>query len=67
LKTIKRNVYNTIAKAFGFVVIGNGYGKRHYAISFKEALSWAAGYDDGATVYRRGLPVASKKLIRAAK
>jgi len=58
---MQRNLYRIIAKAFGFVVIGDGYKKRHYTLSFKEAVSWAACYSDGANVYKRGIWVASKK------
>lgn len=65
MRKIKRNIYNVLAKAFGFVVIGNGYKKRHHTISFKEAAEIAACYDDGANIYKRGIWVASRKLCRA--
>jgi hypothetical protein len=52
---------NIIAKTFGFMIIGDGYTKRHYTLSFKEALAWASCYADGANVYRKGIWVASKK------
>lgn len=54
------DLYRIAAKAFGFVVIGNGYSKRHYTLRFSEAISWAACYADGANVYKRGIWVASK-------
>lgn len=47
-------------KAFGFVVIGHGFKHRHYTLSFKEAVSWAACYGDGASIYRKGICIASK-------
>lgn len=56
MKTIR----NILCKTFGFVVIGNGFKHRHYTFSFKEAISWAACYSDGANVYKRGIWVASK-------
>ena len=56
----KTEIHRLACKAFGFVIIGNGYSKRHYAIRFKEATEWAACYDDGATIYKRGIWVASK-------
>lgn len=59
-----KTLHQIIAKTFGFVVIGNGYSKRHYAIRFKEATAWAACYDDGASIYRKGVCIASKKLQR---
>lgn len=55
------DLHRIAAKAFGFVVIGDGYRHRHYTLSFKEAVSWAACYSEGATVYKRGIWVASKK------
>ncbi len=58
---MQRNLHRILSKAFGFVVIGDGYSKRHYTLSFKEAVSWAACYSDGANVYKRGIWVASKK------
>ena len=60
LHVLKSDIHRAIAKAFGFVVIGNGYTKRHYAIRFKEATAWAACYGDGANIYKRGIWVASK-------
>lgn len=57
-----KNIHTFIAKAFGFVVIGEGYRHRHYTLSFKEAVSWAACYADGASIYKQGIWVASKKL-----
>lgn len=57
-----KTLHRTLSKAFGFVVIGNGYRHRHYTLSFKEAVSWAACYDDGANIYRKGICVASKML-----
>lgn len=57
-----KTLHRLIAKAFGFVIIGNGYSKRHYTIRYSEAVSWAACYDDGANIYRKGICVASKML-----
>ena len=56
-----KNIHTFIAKAFGFVVIGDGYKHRHYTLRFSEAISWAACYADGASIYKRGIDVASKK------
>ena len=58
---MRHNLHTILAKAFGFVVIGDGYKKRHYTLSFKEAVSWAACYADGASIYGKGICVASKK------
>lgn len=60
LYIIKDDIHRIAAKAFGFVVIGNGYTKRHYTLRFSEATQWAACYADGANVYKRGIWVASK-------
>lgn len=54
------DLYRIACKAFGFVIIGNGYNKRHYTLSFKEATQWASCYSEGANVYKRGIWVASK-------
>jgi hypothetical protein len=62
--TIRRNVVQALAKPLGFVIIGHGYKKRHYTLSFKEAVSWAACYE-GASVYRRGVLVATKLLVKS--
>lgn len=59
-----KTITTFIAKSVGFTIIGHGYKKRHYTISFKEAVSWAACYDDGASIYLRGVLVASKKRER---
>lgn len=56
MKTIR----NILCKTFGFVIIGHGYRHRHYTLSFKEAVSWAACYSEGATVYKRGTVFAAK-------
>ena len=56
-----KTLHRIIAKTFGFVIIGNGYRHRHYTLSFKEATQWAACYADGASIYKRGIYVASKK------
>ena len=50
-----------LKKAFGFCVIGQGFAKRHYTFSFKEATQWAACYDN-ATITQRGNFVASKAV-----
>ena len=50
-----------LKKAFGFCVFGQGFAKRHYTFSFKEATQWAACYDN-ATITQRGNFVASKAV-----
>jgi len=50
-----------LKKAFGFCVIGQGFAKRHYTFSFKEATQWAACYDN-AFITQRGNFVASKAV-----
>lgn len=56
---------NYILSRIGYTIIGNGYAKRHYAITFNEALAWAACYDDGATVYASGYAVAQRNKLGA--
>jgi len=60
-----QTITNYIASRIGYTVIGRGYTKRHYAITFKEALQWAACYDDGATVYASGYAVAQRNKLGA--
>ena len=54
---------NYILSRIGYTIIGRGYAKRHYAMTFTEALSWAACYDDGATVYANGYAVAQRNKV----
>ena len=56
----KTELHRLACKAFGFVIIGNGYSKRHYALRYSEAASWAACYGEGANIYKRGIWVAAK-------
>lgn len=65
LYLVRRDLHRLAAKAIGFTIIGNGYGKRHYAIRYSEAVAWAACYDDGASIYKGGVLVASKMLTKA--
>jgi hypothetical protein len=60
-----QSITNYIASIIGYTVIGKGYGKRHYTMTFKEALQWAACYDDGATVYLNGYAVAQRGKLGA--
>lgn len=60
-----KTIHRIIAKTVGFTIIGNGYKHRHYTLSFKEAVSWAACYGDGASIYRRGTWVAAKLSVAA--
>jgi putative exporter of polyketide antibiotics len=62
LYMLQSELHRLACKAFGFVVIGNGYAKRHYTLRYSEAVSWAACYSEGANVYKRGTWVASSKL-----
>ena len=57
-----KTLHRLSCKAFGFVVIGHGYSKRHYTLRYSEAVEWAACYDEGASVYYRGTWLASKML-----
>lgn len=58
LKTLTR----LFTARYGFTIIGHGYTKRHYTMRYAEATDWAACYADGAVIYRKGLPVASKNI-----
>lgn len=40
MKTINKS----LAKLFGYVIIGHGYKHRHYALRYSEALEWAGCY-----------------------
>lgn len=57
-----KTLHNLACRLFGFTIIGSGYKKRHYTLRYSEATQWAACYADGAVVYRKGLPVASKNI-----
>ena len=54
-----------LALQFGFVIIGKGFAKRHHCFTRSEALAWAACYDDGATIYKGGVAVAFKCIVKA--
>ena len=60
-----KNIKTFIASRIGYTIIGKGYAKRHYAMTFSEALTWAACYDDGATVYANGYAVAQRNKLGA--
>jgi hypothetical protein len=60
-----RTIKTFILSHVGYTIIGRGYAKRHYALTFDEALSWAACYDDGATVYASGYAVAQRNKLGA--
>lgn len=63
MKVIRNKIKNTIAKRFGFTVVGLGYNKRHYCMSFSEALEWACCYDDGAIIVKGGIIIAQKGYV----
>lgn len=63
MKIIRNTIKQAIAKRFGFTVVGLGYNKRHYTLSFSEALEWAACYDDGAIIVKGGVIIAQKGHI----
>jgi hypothetical protein len=56
---------NYFLSHIGYTIIGKGYTKRHYALTYTEALAWAACYDDGATVYASGYAVAQRNKVGA--
>ena len=65
---IKRNIIktfvNVFAPRFGYTIVGIGYRKRHYTLSYNEALAWVACYDDGALIVRKGIIIAHKGAIK---
>lgn len=63
MKIIRNKIKQAIAKRFGFTVVGLGYNKRHYTLSFSEALEWAACYDDGAIIVKNGIIIAQKGYV----
>lgn len=52
-----------LAKLFGFVIHCPQFKAKHYAFTYGEALSWAACYDCGASIYKRGAFVAHRKTL----
>ena len=64
---LSRIITNSIAKRIGFTIIGTGYAKRHYTFTMSEALSWAACYDTGATIYLNGIFAAHRYTVKAPK
>lgn len=64
---IKRNIVNTFvntfAPRFGYTVVGVGYRKRHYTMTYREALSWAACYKSGALIVHKGIIIAHRKAV----
>jgi len=48
-----------LAARYGYTIKGEGYDRKHYALTFTAALSWAGCYKS-ATITRRGQFIASK-------
>lgn len=63
-RTFIRKLAKILAPRFGYTVVGVGYLKRHYSLSYNEALSWAACYDDGALIVRKDIIIAHKGTIK---
>lgn len=63
--TMTTTIKTILASRLGFTIIGRGFAKRHHCFTRREALAWASCYDDGATIYKGGVAVASKCIVKA--
>ena len=51
LYMLKREIYQTLCKLFGYTVQGVGFSHKHYSLTRAEALEWLGCYDN-ATMYK---------------
>lgn len=64
LYMLKREIYQTLCKLFGYTVQGVGFNHKHYSLTRADALEWLGCYDN-ATMYKGRKLYSEKRTLKA--
>ena len=64
LYMLKREIYQTLCKLFGYTVQGEGFKHKHYSLTRADALEWLACYDH-AIMYKGRAFYSERRTLKA--